>query len=216
MSALPFHIWPNNSPICGSSYWTSATTGDIILDDGGHTNENQILTTYNTINHIKDGGLLVVEDTYSSYSKKFFNPSKYSFINYSKFLIDDLNGRVSDKYKTKLNGVHKKRSLKSSIYSIKFFSNFVAFFIDRDKCIEYKEEINRDLEDKKSEIIKDDFVNPRWNSDIYNKGLINKTLLFLSKKFKFLKINMIKNLIHKIKLFFIKKTINKKLKNYFK
>ena len=63
---------------------------DIILDDGAHTNEAQIITTFHTVNYINDGGLLIIEDTGSSYLKKYFNPQKYSFINYSKFLIDDL------------------------------------------------------------------------------------------------------------------------------
>lgn len=210
------YIGDQSSPKFWNKFFSEVGKVDIILDDGGHTNENQILTTYNTIKHIKDGGLLVVEDTHCSYSNKFFNPSKYSFINYSKFLIDDLNGRVSEKYKAKLDGVHKKKSLKNSIYSIKFFNNFVAFFIDRNKCIEFKEEMNRDLNEEKSEIIKNDFINPRWKSEVYTDGLVNKLLLFLSKKFNFLKNEIVKTLVSKTKIFFIKKTINKKLKEYFK
>ena len=57
---------------------------DIILDDGGHTNTQQIITTENAIRNINDGGILVVEDVCTSYMSKFGNPSKYSFINYSK------------------------------------------------------------------------------------------------------------------------------------
>ena len=65
-----------------------------MLDDGGHTNENQILTLNNTVEYINDNGIVLIEDSLSSYNKKFFNPSKYSFINYSKFLVDDINSRV--------------------------------------------------------------------------------------------------------------------------
>ena len=36
---------------------------DILLDDGGHTNSQQIITTQNSIENIKDGGLLIIEDT---------------------------------------------------------------------------------------------------------------------------------------------------------
>ena len=57
---------------------------DIILDDGGHTNEQQIVTAHKGIPFIKDGGLLIVEDTHTSYMTKFGNPSKYSFIEWSK------------------------------------------------------------------------------------------------------------------------------------
>ena len=99
---------------------------NILLDDGGHTNENQILTLNNIINNVNDNGLIVPEDT-SSYSKKHFNPSKYSFINYSKFLIDDLYGRDEEKFN--LYGVIKQKSLNKHIYSIKFFNSIVAFLL---------------------------------------------------------------------------------------
>ena len=38
------------------------------------------------IPNINDGGIIITEDTHTSYLKKFGNPSKYSFINYSKYL----------------------------------------------------------------------------------------------------------------------------------
>ena len=57
---------------------------DIILDDGGHTNTQQIITTENAIRNINDGRILIVEDICTIYINKFANPSKYSFINYSK------------------------------------------------------------------------------------------------------------------------------------
>ena len=109
---------------------------DVILDDGGHTNYQQIMTTNLCVPMIKDDGKLVIEDVHTSFIKKnWYNPSKYSFINYSKFLIDDINGRIFDKthQDTKYIGVTKKNSLNKTIYSIKFFNNFVAFFIDRKK-----------------------------------------------------------------------------------
>ena len=45
---------------------------DIILDDGGHTNYQQIITLNSCVPHIKDDGLMVVEDTHASYIKKNF------------------------------------------------------------------------------------------------------------------------------------------------
>ncbi len=188
---------------------------DILLDDGGHTNENQILTLNNVIPNINDDGLIVTEDTISSYNKKFLNPSTYSFINYSKFLIDDLNFRVSDK--SRIGGVTKKKSLNDSIYSIKFFNNFVAFFIDRTKCIDYHHIFNRDVKDNPSEIIKDNFVNPRWKSSVYKEGFINKLLFKLSKNFNFLKrFNILKKILKLIQNYFLSKKINNKLKNFFR
>ena len=67
---------------------------DVILDDGGHTNYQQIITVNSCIPNIKDGGIVITEDVHTSYIKdKWYNPSKRSFINYSKKLIDDINSR---------------------------------------------------------------------------------------------------------------------------
>ncbi len=187
---------------------------DILLDDGGHTNENQILTVNNVINNINDNGLIVIEDTTASYSKKHSNPSKYSFINYSKYLIDDLYGR--DEAKSRLEGVVKKNSLNDRIYSIKFFNSIVALFIDRKKCIEKKNIMNKDLDVEPSEIIKEDFVNPRWSSEVYSSGFLDILLLKLAKIFSFLKrFNFLRQIVRLVKKKLIVIKLNKKLKKYF-
>ena len=73
---------------------------DIILDDGGHTNFQQIVTCCSCIPFIKDNGLMVVEDVFHSYglsygAKGFYNPSKYSFINFcKKKLLSDLQNHI--------------------------------------------------------------------------------------------------------------------------
>lgn len=105
---------------------------DIILDDGGHTNFQQIMTTCCTVPNIKDDGLLVVEDVFHSYgvsygSKGFFNPSKYSFINFCKKITDDINCRFPEIEKFNF-------SLNEYIYSMEIFESIVAFKIDRDLC----------------------------------------------------------------------------------
>ena len=105
---------------------------DIILDDGGHTNFQQIVTACCCAPHIKDNGILAVEDVYHSYgvshgSKGFFNPSKYSFINFCKKFVDDINYRFP-------GSKNFKFSLNEYIYSIEFFESFVSFKIDRKLC----------------------------------------------------------------------------------
>jgi hypothetical protein len=102
---------------------------DIIIDDGGHTNMQQIVTAVNCIPKIKNGGMLIVEDVHSSYMKKFNNPSKYSFINFAKKKIDDINSTFPGLKKMKF-------SLSKYIYSMEFFESIVVFKIDKTKCIE--------------------------------------------------------------------------------
>ena len=103
---------------------------DIILDDGGHTNYQQIKTTTSCVPNIKDEGLLLIEDTWHSYvNKKYYNPSKYSFINFCKKLINDNNYRYPKigKYKFSLN---------KYIFSIEFFESLVCFNVDKKLCVE--------------------------------------------------------------------------------
>ena len=100
---------------------------DIIIDDGGHTNTQQINTAISCIPFIKDGGILVTEDVMCSYFFNFGNPSKYSFINFCKKIIDDIN--------FKFPGIGKfEFSLNNYVHSIEFFESIVVFKIDRKQC----------------------------------------------------------------------------------
>ncbi len=123
------HIGDQSSPDFWKHFFSIVGDVDVILDDGGHTNEQQIVTTHCCIGNIRKGGKLVVEDTHTSYLSEFGNPSPYSFISYSKKLIDSLNSRFP--------GVRIPGNLPNScIYSITFCESFVAFSIDRDRCLE--------------------------------------------------------------------------------
>ena len=67
---------------------------DILLDDGGHTMNQQIVTFREMFPHIKDGGLYMCENCHTSYWKEGFggglgNPA--TFIEFTKRLIDELN-----------------------------------------------------------------------------------------------------------------------------
>ncbi len=96
---------------------------DILLDDGGHTYEQQVVTVESMIPAIRDGGLLVVEDTHTSYMHEFGGPSNRSFISYSKNIVDGINNRF---------GLLKKnRPPEKNIHSVSFFESFVVFNIDR-------------------------------------------------------------------------------------
>ena len=64
---------------------------DILIDDGGHTNEQQINTLLSSYENINEDGTIIIEDTHTSYLKEFGNPSKYSFMNFCNKIIDDQN-----------------------------------------------------------------------------------------------------------------------------
>ena len=100
---------------------------DIVLDDGGHTNEQQIVTLNKSIPNVRDGGLVIVEDTHTSYMNNFGNPSKYSFVNYAKFIVDSINSRFPN---LKL----PQNQFKDCVYNVSFYESIICFRIDRAKC----------------------------------------------------------------------------------
>ena len=65
---------------------------DIIIDDGGHTS-NQQITSFNVLyNHMKDNGTYLVEDTHTSYWQEWQDrPDGLTFMDYAKELSDKLN-----------------------------------------------------------------------------------------------------------------------------
>ena len=94
---------------------------DIALDDGGHTYDQQIITTEMLLGNINDGGILVVEDTHTSYMSGFGN-QKYSFINYTKKLIDHINFRFSS-----FSNIESEKR----VWSIQIYESIVAFLINK-------------------------------------------------------------------------------------
>jgi len=97
---------------------------DIVLDDGGHTMKQQIVSFENLYLKVKEGGLYLVEDTHTSYWYEFHGGLKKAgtFIEYSKNLIDSLyDGHIPDKKKIQINEITKH------INGISFYDSIVVF-----------------------------------------------------------------------------------------
>jgi cephalosporin hydroxylase len=93
---------------------------DIVLDDGGHTYSQQIITTENLLPHIKNGGLIVIEDTHTSYMSGF-GDARFTFIEYVKESIDKINMRF---------GKFPKDKAERRFWSIEVVESIVAFKIN--------------------------------------------------------------------------------------
>jgi hypothetical protein len=174
---------------------------DIFLDDGGHVNDQQIISISETVNNINNGGVIVTEDTHTSYLRAFGNPSRYSFINYSKFLIDVINSRFSD------TNIKIKNNFDKKIFSINFYESIVAFYIDSRKCFSPSVLINNGKNRDKTYDARNEDYSPSANRVIKkyfpkfrNAPVINKILRYFFYKHNF---------VIKIKYFL-------KLKKYFK
>jgi hypothetical protein len=128
---------------------------------------------------------LLVEDVHTSYQKEFGNPSKYSFINYSKFLIDDINSRFE-------NFLPKQYSFNKFVHSIQFFESMVCFNVNRKLC-------------KRNSVVENGGIklgnlDYRYNHKNDNIFLIRD---YLNRNFYFLKkLKILKNILSKINILF--------------
>jgi hypothetical protein len=101
---------------------------DIILDDGGHTFKQQITTAMNALPMIKDGGLLIVEDTHTSYMAGY-GRSTFSFMKWAYLVCDAINRRFSDLDKGSFT-----ESPISGVWKVSFFESIVGFHVERSKA----------------------------------------------------------------------------------
>jgi hypothetical protein len=78
---------------------------DILIDDGGHTMRQQIISYEELFDHIKDNGVYLCEDLHTSYWLKYGGGYKRrgTFIEYTKNFIDFLNAYHSQQNALKVN-----------------------------------------------------------------------------------------------------------------
>jgi len=125
------HIGDQGNP----EFWreTLAKTGpfDVLLDDGGHQSFQQIVTLTESIQSSKERGLIVIEDTCSSFMREFAAHRHHSFLEFAKASTDTLIAKTNpwpNEFPMICNS--ECMDLFSSVYSIQFFSGIVVFKID--------------------------------------------------------------------------------------
>ena len=145
---------------------------DILIDDGGHTNIQQVTTLFETLKYIKNEGLIIIEDTHTSFMKNkgFKNPSKFSFINFTINLIEVIHRRNPMVLKDS-NFFSKK------IFSIEYFDSITAIKIGKKKLGNSKNLENN----KKLRVLFDDFRYRRKITDS-NKDINENFISFLFNK----------------------------------
>lgn len=87
-----YHLCDQESPLDLQRF--IQTTGgdfDVIIDDGGHTMNQQITSFSYLFPHVKSGGMYIIEDLHTSYWPYFGGGGAGSTVNFLKNLIDDVN-----------------------------------------------------------------------------------------------------------------------------
>lgn len=117
-----FEIYIGNQadPIFWSDVFAKVGQIDILIDDGGHSGLQQSATVAHCLPNIRDGGILAVEDTHTSYQREFGGPSKWSFTNSALQLVHGLSA------------VGTRSVFGEHVKSVSFFTSVVAFHIGRE------------------------------------------------------------------------------------
>jgi hypothetical protein len=117
------HIGDQTDPQFWEDFFRQVGDVDIFLDDGGHTYPQQIVTAASALDHIRNDGLLVVEDTHTSYMTEFGGPSDTSFVSWAVNLVHGVNHRFS--------AFAEDHDPELRVWSVQFFESIVAFHVDR-------------------------------------------------------------------------------------
>ena len=105
---------------------------DIIIDDGGHTSNQQIISFNYLFGHLNDKGIYLVEDTHASYHSDFQDRQDgFTFMDYAKSLADKLNlwYQYND-YKIYKKEIKEKINMPyftKNTYKISFYNSIVVF-----------------------------------------------------------------------------------------
>ena len=133
-SGFEIHIGDQSDKNFWENFYNKVGNVDVLLDDGGHMNDQQTVTVLASLPHINDGGILIVEDTCTSFMK-FDAFAKYSFISHMKREVDSLHSRSPE-----LD--YLDTGFSDNVHSISFFENICVLNVNRTKCLKNERVIN--------------------------------------------------------------------------
>ncbi|HTA27910.1 MAG TPA: class I SAM-dependent methyltransferase [Bacteroidia bacterium] len=104
---------------------------DVLIDDGGHTMQQQIITFEEAFHHVKKDGIYICEDLHTSYWLKYGggHKRKGTFVEYSKNFIDKLNAYYSEQSSFKADAFTK------SVRGVHFYNGMVV--IEKGEIIDF-------------------------------------------------------------------------------
>lgn len=143
---------------------------DILIDDGGHTMRQLIVTYEELFDHVKEDGLYVFEDLHTSYWRKFGGGFRRrgSFIELSKKWVDQLNANHS-----------KQRGFKPDAFTKSVFS---MHYFDSLMILQKRKMVGNEVLESGKTVPFDGFVVHRSKvSDLF-RSLVDRVLVFFRIK----------------------------------
>jgi len=90
---VKIHIGDQANPIFWTQFKEQVPHVDILIDDGGHTWMQQLVTLNEMLFHLADDGIYLCEDIHTSYRPEYGRKGIPPFTESIKRLVDELNGR---------------------------------------------------------------------------------------------------------------------------
>lgn len=174
---------------------------DILLDDGGHKNIQQISTVHYSIQHINNKGLIVIEDTHASYLKDFRNPSYFSFINFCNKIIESIHRRCTAI-------IDKPNQYTEKVHYVTFYESITILKIDSEKCFFSSVLMNKDYWDAAVEQRDNEYFSKTKKHIQKNFSFLDNYKILKKIKRKILYKNFLLDLFEKFKIYKIYKEID--------
>jgi hypothetical protein len=104
---------------------------DVLIDDGGHSSVQQIVTVACGLRHVRDGGVIVVEDTHTSYlPKQYPSTQRFGFMQFAQHVIDAMHNRNPDVTVR----VPDDAGFADAVHRVEFIESMAIFHVDRRLC----------------------------------------------------------------------------------
>ena len=141
---------------------------DILIDDGGHEMNQQIITFKELFSHIKDNGVYLCEDLHTSYWLDYGGGylRKGTFIEFSKKLIDQLNAFHSHQKNLEIDGFTK------SAYSLHYYDSILVI---------EKKQVTSPFDSSTGNLRIDDILLPRTKFQKANYKILRQINMILRK-----------------------------------
>lgn len=125
-----------SNPEFWDAFLDKFTGFDIIIDDGSHVMDHQVLTLAKTFPHLNVGGVYICEDTHTSYWPRWDGEydKKGTFLDYSKYLTDTMN---QQHFREKMDPAVLKTF--ENLYSMSFYNSMVVLEKEERKLFAIKD-----------------------------------------------------------------------------
>ena len=118
-------IGSQNNSIFWNNFYSEVGEIDILLDDGSHDYYDQLITLKKAIPNVKDNGMVVVEDTHTSFIKRFGYKTTKTFTDFTERVILNMHKKHPQ------TEILKEKNIYDPIYKVTSYESISAFHIDR-------------------------------------------------------------------------------------